>query len=115
MLALEQGDLQSARARFERAIAVDPRSSRAHSNLGVVFERAGDRGRAIAEWQTAVALDASNLDALYNLGTSLAADNRPSDARPILERFLRLAPPSREGDRQRVQRLLARSSSGIKN
>jgi Flp pilus assembly protein TadD len=115
MLALEQGNLPSARERFEQAIAVDPRSSRAHSNLGVVFERAGDRGRAIVEWQTAVGLDASNLDALYNLGTSLAADNRFSDARPILERFLRVAPPSREGDRQHVQRLLATSSGAAKN
>jgi len=115
MLALEQGDLQSARKHFERAIAVDPRSSRAHSNLGVVFEHSGDRERAIAEWQTAVRLDASDLDALYNLGTSLAAANRRADAKPVLERFLRVAPPSRERDRQHVQRLLAASSGDPKN
>ncbi len=108
MLALEQGDLPTARARFEGAVAVDPRSSRAHSGLGVVLQRSGDRDRAIGEWKTALQLDAANLDALYNAGTALAASHRLSEASPFLERFLRLAPPSREADRREVQRLLAK-------
>jgi arylsulfatase A-like enzyme/Flp pilus assembly protein TadD len=108
MLALEQRDLPTARARFEHAVAVDPRSSRAHSGLGVVLQRSGERERAIDEWKTAVQLDAANLDALYNVGTALAASQQPSEARPFLERFLRIAPPSREPDRREVQRLLAK-------
>jgi arylsulfatase A-like enzyme/Flp pilus assembly protein TadD len=107
MLALEHGDLPSARTRFEEAIAADPRSSRAHSGLGVVLQKLGDRGRAIEAWKTAVRLDAGNLDALYNVGTALATQN-PTDARPYLERFLQIAPPSRDADRRDVARLLAK-------
>jgi choline-sulfatase len=108
MLALEQGDLPAARARFEGAVAVDPRSSRAHSGLGVVLQRSGDRDRAIDEWKIAVQLDAANLDALYNVGTALAAGHRLSEATPFLARFLRIAPSSRESDRRDVERLLAK-------
>jgi arylsulfatase A-like enzyme/Tfp pilus assembly protein PilF len=107
-LALERGDLRSARARFEEALAVDPRSSRAHSGYGVVLQRIGEREHALDEWRTALRLDPTNLDALYDLGTGLASSARLAEARPFLEAFLRMAPPSRESDRREVQRLLAK-------
>jgi tetratricopeptide (TPR) repeat protein len=72
------------------------------------MQRLGDRGRAIEEWKTAVRLDAGNLDAIYNVGTALAASQNPADARPYLERFLQIAPPSRDADRRDVARLLAK-------
>jgi choline-sulfatase len=106
MLALERHDLASARARFESAVAVDPRSSRAHAGAGVVAIRSGDRQGAIAAWKKAVDLDPTNADALYNLGTTLARDGQASAARPFLEQFLRVAPPSYAGDRREVMRLL---------
>lgn len=108
MLALEQGDAASARKRFEAAVSADPRSSRAHSGLGVALQKLGDGGRAIEEWKTAVQLDGTNLDALYNAGTALAANQQMADARPYLERFVQIAPRSRETDRREVARLLAK-------
>jgi Flp pilus assembly protein TadD len=108
MLALERGDLSSAQARFEQAVRADPRSSRGHAGLGVVSIRNGDRERAIEEWKTAVRLDPGNLDALYNLGTTLAAGGRAAEARPFLERFLQIAPANHEADRRAVQRLLSK-------
>jgi arylsulfatase A-like enzyme/Flp pilus assembly protein TadD len=108
MLALEEGDARSARKRFEDAIAADSRSSRAHSGLGAALQRLGEHDRAIDEWKAAVQLDGTNLDALYNIGTALAASHMVADARPYLERFLQTAPPSRAADRREVARLLAK-------
>src|SRR5918995_1871324 len=58
------------------AAANDPRSSRARAGLGVVALRAGRRDEAIAHWQQAVALDRTNFDALYNVGTELVNAGR---------------------------------------
>jgi Tfp pilus assembly protein PilF len=94
MLALEQGDLATARRHFERAIAADPRSSRAHADLGVVAIRTGNRATAVDQWKRAVELDPTNYDALYNVGMTLAGDGELIAAQPYLEQFLRTAPPA---------------------
>jgi Flp pilus assembly protein TadD len=109
VLALERGDLATAQRRFASAVAVDPRSSRAHSGLGAVARRRGDRQMAIDEWTTAVTLDRTNFDALYNLGVTFAAIGQMGAARPYLEEFLRTAPPDAyAADLQEVRRLLAK-------
>jgi arylsulfatase A-like enzyme/Tfp pilus assembly protein PilF len=104
---LERHDLRAAEDAFKRAAANDPRSSRAEAGLGVVAIESGRRDAAIAHWRRAVDLDATNLDALYNLGTELAAANRMAEARPYLERFLRAAAGVRPGDVARARRLLS--------
>jgi Tfp pilus assembly protein PilF len=93
MLALERGDLATAKQRFTSAVRADPRSSRAHAGLGVVALRGGDRRAAIDAWTHAVQLDPGNFDALYNVGVTLARDGQVAAARPYLEQFLRTAPP----------------------
>ncbi|MBV9718609.1 MAG: tetratricopeptide repeat protein [Candidatus Eremiobacteraeota bacterium] len=40
-LSLEEGDVETAIAGYERAIAVDPEYAIAHLNLGVAYKRAG--------------------------------------------------------------------------
>jgi Flp pilus assembly protein TadD len=108
MLALERGDLATARTRFEEAIAVDPRSSRAYAGVGLVALRRGSRAAAIEAWTRAVQLEPRNFDALYNLAVTLARDDRAA-ARPYLEQFLKTAPPARYAkDREEVGRLLNR-------
>ena len=92
ILALEHGRVDQARGYFERAVQADPRSSRAHADLGVVALKGGDREAAIGEWRQAVQLDPTNYDALYNLATTMARGGRASEARPLLEQFLRTAP-----------------------
>jgi Flp pilus assembly protein TadD len=73
---------------------VDPTSSRAAGGLGVVLLRSGDRPGAVDAWKQAYQLDATNFDALYNVGTTLARDGQHDAARPYLERFARSAPPA---------------------
>jgi len=45
-------------------------------------------------WKQAYQLDATNFDALYNIGTTLAKEGREDAARPYLEQFVRSAPPA---------------------
>jgi cytochrome c-type biogenesis protein CcmH/NrfG len=72
----------------------------------VVALRSGDRDEAVAVWKTAVGLDPTNLEALYNLGTTLARNGEAAAARPYLEQFLKTAPLQAERDRHEVARLL---------
>ena len=106
---LERHELGAAEEAFRRAAANDPRSSRAEAGLGVVALESGRRDDAVAHWRRAVDLDAANLDALYNLGTQLAAADRMAEARPYLERFLHTASASaiRPRDVERARQLLS--------
>jgi tetratricopeptide (TPR) repeat protein len=56
---------------------------------------AGNRDAAFAHWRRAVELDPTDLEALYNLATGLAAAGRRGEARPYAEAFIRQAPPAR--------------------
>jgi cytochrome c-type biogenesis protein CcmH/NrfG len=58
-----------------------------------VARQSGNTDAAIASWRKAVALDATNFDALYNLCIVLLAANRAGEARPHVEQFVRTAPP----------------------
>jgi tetratricopeptide (TPR) repeat protein len=56
-LLLEDGDIDGAIARFERAIGLDPDYPEAHHNLGVAFRRAGRRSDAVRELRRATGLE----------------------------------------------------------
>ena len=89
---LDQGQLAAARQHFERAVVADARSSQAHAGLAVVAFKSGDRKAAISAWTTAVELEPTNYDALYDLATTLAQAGQWDVARPYVERFVRSAP-----------------------
>ena len=91
---LDAGQLGAAREEFERAIRANPGSAQGHAGLATVAFKSGDRDTALASWKRAVELDASNWDALYNLGVQLMRVGRLAEARPYLERFVRTAPAS---------------------
>jgi arylsulfatase A-like enzyme/Tfp pilus assembly protein PilF len=91
---LDAGQLGAAREEFERAIRANPASAQGHAGLATVAFKSGDRDTALASWKRAVELDASNWDALYNLGVQLMRVGRLAEARPYLEQFVRTAPAS---------------------
>lgn len=67
-LALAQrGEYPDAILKFEEAIAVDPKLARAHYNLGLVYQRAGEARRAASCLQKACEL-APSADTHYALG-----------------------------------------------
>lgn len=55
-LAQQQRFVEAAR-QLERAVKNQPQDASAHAELGYLLWLAGDRGRAIAEWEKALALD----------------------------------------------------------
>ena len=62
---------------------------------------------AIDDLRRALDLDPHLYDALYNLAMALDAAGRRDEARPIIERFIREAPPQRyAADITRVKMLL---------
>ena len=73
---LDQGQLAAARQHFERAVVADARSSQAHAGLAVVAFKSGDRKTAVSAWTTAVELEPTNYDALYDLATTLEQEGR---------------------------------------
>lgn len=107
---LQAGDVAQARPLFEQALAMDPGIARAYNSLGVIAAREGRTEDAIAHWGRAVQLNPRDYQTLYNLGTTLARAGRDPEARPVLEAYLRAAPPGREAaDVTRVRAWLARA------
>lgn len=90
---LAAGENEAARARLEAALRLDPRVALAHHQLGLLALSRGERREAESRFRQALALDPSSADTLLNLGRLLAATGRPAEARPLLEGFLKLAPP----------------------
>jgi Flp pilus assembly protein TadD len=65
--ALERGDMESAVADLEAAVARAPGSSEVHNRLGIAYAAAGRSDDAIHEFESAVALDCDNATARRNL------------------------------------------------
>ncbi|MDF1800261.1 MAG: tetratricopeptide repeat protein [Planctomycetota bacterium] len=86
------GDVDAARAAWERAIALDRGYGRPHSNLGRLALDAGDRAAALEHFEAAVAKGAGNPIAWANLGSlRLAMDGAAGSADAYL-RATQLAP-----------------------
>jgi tetratricopeptide (TPR) repeat protein len=79
----------SAGAEFAR---VDQRVGAAHYFLGSVQMRKGNPGAAAAEAQAALVVNETDSDALYLLGSALAAENKHADAVGVYLRALMFVP-----------------------
>ena len=68
----EQGRLEEAKTRYEKAISIDPSFTFAYFNLGNVFRKQGRFPDAIDQYERAVAVDAKFAPAYANLGVVYA-------------------------------------------
>ena len=89
------GEHARARAALRRVLELDPTSANAYENLAVDELSAGEIGAAVDDLRRALDLEPRLYDALFNLGMALDAAGRRDEARPLMERFIREAPPSR--------------------
>ena len=62
------GEDQRALSEYQKAVALAPRLSSAHSGLGFLYRKLGDPARVSAELQKALELDPNNSDAREALG-----------------------------------------------
>ncbi|MEP6539666.1 MAG: tetratricopeptide repeat protein, partial [Bryobacteraceae bacterium] len=55
LVSIQKKDFGAARGYFERAAQLDPDLVEVHMNLGLLYDMAGDRGRARASFETFLA------------------------------------------------------------
>ncbi|MEO6213392.1 MAG: tetratricopeptide repeat protein, partial [Vicinamibacterales bacterium] len=90
-----------------RALDVDPALPDAHTTLGVILSTTGRKADAIESWKRAVALDATQFNALYNLWLELADAGRRDEAVIYGRQFVSTAPPAFfKPDIERIRRYL---------
>ncbi|PYR10084.1 MAG: hypothetical protein DMF99_12885 [Acidobacteria bacterium] len=94
LLELAAGKPGDAARAFERAVDADPQLAQAWQGLGAARLRSNPSG-AIDAWRRALELDPRNYDLLFNLAATLHDQQRISEARSYIERFVREAPPER--------------------
>lgn len=76
LLPLQLGDFSAALVDYEAALALDPRSSYAHYNCGIVRDRLGEYAAAVACFSAAIALEPGNAD-FYHVGCRRLGSWRP--------------------------------------
>jgi Tfp pilus assembly protein PilF len=100
------GDIAQARRDFEGALELNPFVARAQNSLGVIAAREGRVEEALERWRRAAQLDPRDSQVLFNLGTTLLRLGRAQEARPWLERYLKVAPASESRESAEIQRLV---------
>jgi tetratricopeptide (TPR) repeat protein len=99
--------IQTAEAHVRKALGADEGLAGAHTILGVILSRTGRKSEAIDSWKRAVALDASEFNALYNLWLELASAGRRDEAMKYGRQFVATAPPAFfAAERQQIAKYL---------
>ncbi|MDQ3068366.1 MAG: sulfatase-like hydrolase/transferase [Acidobacteriota bacterium] len=86
--------MREAESFARTALAADPELAGAHTIMGVILSGTGRKGEAIESWKRAVAFDAGEFNALYNLWLELAAAGRRDEAVAYGRQFVATAPPA---------------------
>ena len=73
---------------FRHALKLDPESSRIHYNLGLALKSIGRVQEAIGEFQQVNELEPEFADGFGMLGRTLYEDQRYSEAKPVLRKYL---------------------------
>jgi type IV pilus assembly protein PilF len=82
---LQQGNLNVAKDKLERAYKQNPRDPNVHTGLALLYERLGDRDRADNHYRTAVRLSPRNPEISNNYAVYLCKTNRVEEG---VRRFL---------------------------
>jgi tetratricopeptide (TPR) repeat protein len=89
--AQKAGDYATATADYEKVLAVKPKSAVALFDLGDVEQFEHLDSAAQSHYETALAVDPSFVDAMYNLAT-LVTRSSPIEAETLYEQVIRLSP-----------------------
>jgi hypothetical protein len=86
------GNMDKANLEVKLALQDNPLDAASHFLLGCLLERKGEHDQAVVAFQRAVALDPTNPDALYNLGTMLLWRGELVPASRLLENAILIRP-----------------------
>jgi protein O-GlcNAc transferase len=84
---IKLGNAEKSLPVLEQAIAVNPRSAKAHYYLGRAMWRLNRNAEAKRYLEESIQLDANDPGPYYELGTLLARDGDWAHAKPLFERF----------------------------
>lgn len=96
-LEREKGDLDHAAGHLREAIESEPSSQDAHLELGRLLYERNDVTGAIAETEKVLALNANQVDALYNMGAIYANLGNRERARSYWSRAVAVDPVADSG------------------
>jgi tetratricopeptide (TPR) repeat protein len=97
MFIYHLGDAET-KERWEQTLRIKPNDARAHYNLGIVLERAGDTAGAISHYELAVRIQPGFAMAHYNLAIALQRAGKVGDAIKQYEQVLGLEPGFAEAE-----------------
>jgi tetratricopeptide (TPR) repeat protein len=90
------GNLESARSAYEKAIALNPHYARALNNLGAIYKREGKLEKARNAFETALVSEPENAETLNNIGLCHAALGQHDQALWFYKHSLQLEPDRAE-------------------
>jgi type IV pilus assembly protein PilF len=85
---MEQGNLEGAMDKLNKAIQFDPNYAPARTVLAVLYERIKDPANAELNYRKALEIDPKKGDANNNLAVFLCQQGRAADAKPYFDRAL---------------------------
>lgn len=89
---MADGDHAEAAARYEEALALEPRNAVAHNKLGLALQMQGRFGHAEKQFRRAIELKPSYAEAYFRLGTVLRWKGNFSASETALRRTVKLDP-----------------------
>lgn len=89
---MADGDHAEAAARYEEALALEPRNAVAHNKLGLALQMQGRFGHAEEQFRRAIELKPSYAEAYFRLGTVLRWKGNFSASETALRRTVKLDP-----------------------
>jgi tetratricopeptide (TPR) repeat protein len=88
----EMKDPEGAIREFRAAVQANPKEPNVHFGLGYLLWTKGQYGEAAAEFQAEIDNDPQHTQAMLYLADSRMQMNQPEDARPLLEKVVKLSP-----------------------
>lgn len=104
----QRGLYDEAHAALKQAIRIWPQSSAAHNQLGNVYLMTARPQEAERHYRQAMQHDPQNAEALFNLASVLLSQGRYEEQRELLRRFVEIAPPYLDEQKQWALRQLGR-------
>ena len=89
---MTEGDHAEAAARYQEALALEPRNALAHGKLGLALQMDGKYRQAEAEFRRAIELKPAYAEAYFRLGTVLRWRGNFSASETALRRAIKLDP-----------------------
>lgn len=88
------GDYDNAERKYRKALELNPKSVKAHKNLGYILLDKGMHKEGMVHMSEVIKLDPNRADAHYNLGLAMLRQGKPDEAIAYFSKTVQLEPDS---------------------